>query len=230
MNGISASWNSGGQSRSAARLMSGEVLKYVGFLLMLVDHANRYLLLGHPWMAQAGRFVFPIFAMVLGMGLRGASHVKLERLWWSLIGLGVVAELVALPLVWEGLRSHLELNVVFTMAAGCVFVWARVIEGAPGWIRWMAVCAGVAGSLFSEYGPVGAALVYAAYSMRPSLLLACLGWLSLSQLTLVPFGALVMVWGVSWWCGSRLVGSWRRMFGWLYVGQFAVFSALVLSA
>lgn len=191
----------------------------------MVDHANRYLLLGQPWMEQAGRFVFPIFALVLGHGLRGCDgEARARRVLLPLLGLALVAELAALPLMLQGVRAW-QGNVLWTLAGGCALIGVSEC-GSRAWrvAVWVVV---LAASCAAEYGPVGVLLVYAGWSMRAWLVGACLALLSVAQLTLVPLLALPLVSGVMRWCGEERVGSVRRMFGWLYVGQFVVFSAVV---
>lgn len=184
-------------------------------------------------MEQAGRFVFPIFALVLGWGLRGRDgEVRARRVLVPLVGLAVVAELAAVPLYLEGLRPAWQLNVLWTLAGGCALVWVMQLRFADPWdgaqlgVRWMAWVGVLIASCASEYGPAGVVLVYGAWRASVWLVVGALVLLSVMQLTVLPLLALPLVSGVMRWCGDERVGSVRRMFAWLYVAQFAVFSAV----
>lgn len=192
---------------------------------MLVDHANRYLLASDfPWMEQAGRVVFPLFAFVLGFGLcRRGGQDRALFLAALLVVFGAVAHLAAIPLVLAGVRGD-ALNVLFTLAAGCMMIWGWR-HGVLGSAAFMA--AGVL-SWCSEYGPIGAALVFAFWLGRPWLSWLLLAALSVMQLTLVPLAVLVLVRVAEWLCAGENMRSPRMLFGLGYIVQFAAFSLLLI--
>ncbi|WP_454261607.1 TraX family protein [Pseudoxanthomonas mexicana] len=104
---------------------SREWLKWSALLLMTGDHVNKALLHGaYPWLTDAARVVFPIFAFVLVANLYerpGAStRAALVRL--------LVAAVIAQPFHAWAFGSWFPLNVLFTLALG-VYVCS-----APGWL------------------------------------------------------------------------------------------------
>lgn len=205
-------------------LMSVEALKYTGFLLMILDHLNRYLFSGaSPWMDQAGRAAFPIFAMVLGYGLRRANAEKAVRQAVWLLAFAVVAHVAAMPLVAAEVRGD-ALNVLFTLGAGCLLVAA---EACGGLRRWVCVSLALPMAWFAEFGLIGAFLVWSArrgLTWQTWVLLALLSFL---QLSVVPLAAPALVWLSDRLCGDEAMRSPRMLFGAGYVAQFAVFSLLV---
>lgn len=194
---------------------------------MLLDHLNRYLLSGaHEWMNQAGRAVFPIFALVLGFGLRGlVCERRAARLMLWLALLFAVSELAAWYLVASGVRPAYPFNVLLTLFCGVVLVWARRQDKVTG-----VVAMGVALllSLLGEYGPIGALLVYAAYAGRTWAVWALLGVLSVWQLSLVPLCVPALWYVAHWMCGDQSMRSPKMLFGAAYAGQFAAFSLALL--
>ena len=107
------------------RSLALELAKYSAFLLMLLDHLNAYLLGGaHSWMWELGRVVFPMFAVVLGLGLRGAGPGRVLEVAKRIAVVAVVAEACAWPLLDAGVRP-MYLNVCVTLAAGCLLVDAE---------------------------------------------------------------------------------------------------------
>ncbi|MBI5792553.1 MAG: conjugal transfer protein TraX [Rhodocyclales bacterium] len=135
-----------------------EGLKWLAFALMLIDHANKYLLnWSVPWMFAVGRLAMPIFAVVLGYNMarfgvddtRGLRRL-LARLtlaaaiatvpfialgktlaggWWPLNILAALATAVAVLLLW---RSSFPLHRV---TAVVVFL----VGGALGEFFWPAI-------------------------------------------------------------------------------------------
>lgn len=200
-----------------------ELVKYWAFLLMLVDHVNAYLLGGaHEWMWQAGRLVFPAFALVLGFGLRNLSTDR-RRLILRLLAIAVVAEVAALPLELAGVRPG-YLNVCFTLTAGVVLVEA---ERSAGWYRVALAAIAVGLSWHAEYGFLGAALVWAAACRSWAWVVALVGVLSVWQGSPAPLAALpALLWAEREAQGMSL-RSWRSAFGVGYVAQFLLFAALL---
>lgn len=190
---------------------------------MLLDHANRYLLSGrHEWMEQAGRAVFPFFALVLGMGLRGElSTRRAARLLSALAVLALLAHVAALPLVGAGVRGE-ALNALVTLAAGVLLVFGRQQQMIPG-IGIMLL--GAIGASFGEYGIIGAGLVYAVARQHTVAIWSLLVLLSVSQLTIVPLFVPLLWLLADGLCGEERMRSPRMLFGAGYVLQFGAFSA-----
>lgn len=176
-------------------------------------------------MEQAGRLVFPIFAMVLGVGLRGeGGSARAWRMLRPLALIAFVAHVAAMPLVDAGVRGD-AWNVLATLCAGALAV-AAMGEGTASRIAFVSVAALVA--WFSEYGWIGAGLVLATWAGSVWAVWLLLALLSVLQLTVMPLLVPGMFWLVHWMCGDEAWRSPRRLFAWGYVGQFAVFSALVM--
>lgn len=98
-----------------------EFVKWVALVLMTGDHVNKALLAGAaPWLSDAARLVFPVFAFVLAWGIErgrvGARGRALTRL--------VVAGVLVQPLHALAFGYWLPGNVLLTLAAG-LFVGGR---------------------------------------------------------------------------------------------------------
>lgn len=190
---------------------------------MILDHANRYLWSGeYGWMEQAGRAVYPLFALVLGVGLRGdLSTGRAVRLLLALAVLAVLAHVAALPLVGAGVRGE-ALNALVTLGAGVLLVYGRQQQMIPG-IGIMllgAICA-----TLGEYGLIGAGLVYVVARQHTVAIWSLLVLLSVSQLTIVPLFVPLLWLLADRLCGEERMRSPRMLFGAGYVLQFAAFSA-----
>lgn len=202
-----------------------DLAKLLAFLLMVADHANAYLLAGaYPWVWQAGRVVFPLFALALGIGLFGRAEHALS-VAKRLGVLAVVAELAAWPLLEAGVRLP-YLNVCFTLAGGALLVYASSLSG---WRQWACVALVVAVTWFSEYGFLGAAMVWAQAGgvRRLGWLLATVAGICLFQGTPAPALALFIMDAL---LRHQSAPGWRTprlLFGALYVLQFVAFGALL---
>lgn len=197
---------------------------------MILDHANRWLWSrSFPALDEAGRLVFPLFAMVVGFGLAGRRPASTADLFWRLVALAVAAQFACLPLDLMGLRSG-RLNVLWTLAAGLLLVHGTKRAGGGG----VAVAAvGFVLSWFSEYGPPGAVLVWAAWRAEERsdwtsqlLLWVALGALAMMQRMIGPLLVPAFVAIAMWMCGDERMRSPRMLFGLGYVLQFAAFALL----
>lgn len=196
---------------------------------MIGDHVNRYLWSGaHDWIEQAARAVFPLFAMVLGAGLRGRRLDSHARQVWGLIGWALLAQLAMLPLMLSGVMGP-RLNVLWTLAFGMVLiVWWSAESSARRVSRVLAWGVVLAASCVAEYGPVGVMLVWAAWRGSRAGIWLCLGWLALTQLSLVPLVVPAMFWACETWI--REPGrSPKRLFAAGYVVQWVVIGVLTLA-
>lgn len=111
-------------------------MKWIALLLMTGDHVNKVLLAGsHPWLTDAARVVFPVFAFVLAWNLeRGRPDARgraLRRL--------VVAGVLVQPLHALAFGYWLPGNVLLTLAAGLF-----VAGPAPAALRLLVLLAGAA--------------------------------------------------------------------------------------
>lgn len=174
-------------------------------------------------MEQAGRAAFPVFAIVLGYGLRRANGEKALRQAAWLVAFAVVAHVAAMPLVAAEVRGD-SLNVLFTLAAGCLLVAAEACGGLRRWV-WVVVALSMA--WFAEFGLIGAFLVWSSRGGLTWQTWALLALLSVAQLSPVPLAVPALVWLADRLCGDEAMRSPRMLFGAGYVAQFAVFSALV---
>ena len=110
-------------SRKPLRIADGSLhaLKWLGLVLMTLDHVNKYLLQGQAaWMFEAGRLVMPLFSFVLaynlareGPGTRGAAARTARRL--------VVVGLLATPICWL-LQGPWPLNILLTLASAAAVI------------------------------------------------------------------------------------------------------------
>lgn len=174
-------------------------------------------------MGEAGRVVFPLFAISLGLGIRSLSADRLRGVVVRLLLLAVLAQLAAYPLQAAGVRGD-WLNVCVTLASGVALVWA---DGLRGWQRVAVVLVAFFVCLPAEYGFVGAAVVWACARGRAGWLVVLLGVLSVYQLTPVPMLALLMVAVTVASFRGEYCRAPRRLFGWAYVLQFVGFSFVV---
>lgn len=98
-----------------------EWLKWIALVLMTGDHVNKVLLDGaYPWLTNAARIVFPIFAIVFvynlrlqeegDHGLRASTRVA-------------IAGLVVQPLHAWAFGYWLPLNVLLSLSAGAFVCW-----------------------------------------------------------------------------------------------------------
>jgi hypothetical protein len=132
-----------------------EAIKWLAFLLMVGDHVARYAVPGLgpvPWLA--GRLVFPLFAIALGVGV--ARRHELRDVVVRLVLWGCLAQ-AAMMFAVPQVRA---LNVLFTFAVGSGVVQlaraqGRVVARALGFVALLVASCAV------EYGPIGCALIAA---------------------------------------------------------------------
>lgn len=130
-----------------------ELLKWVALVLMTGDHVNRALLGGqYVGLADAGRLVFPLFALVLACNL-----VRLQAIQPALQRLAIAALVAQVP-YYLAFGYAMPLNVLATFAVAlCVLLlWIREREI-------LACLVGLALSPLVDYGLPGVALVFFAW-------------------------------------------------------------------
>lgn len=130
-----------------------ELLKWIALVLMTGDHINTALLEGGaPWLGQAGRVVFPIFAFVLAWNIEHASPASRGRALHRL----VIAGLLVQPLHALVFGFWIPATILLTLAAG-IFVADR--ERSP----WMRLVVFLVGAFFVDYQWAGVFLVAACF-------------------------------------------------------------------
>ena len=162
-----------------------EALKWLGLVLMTLDHVNKYLLAGSSWVLfDLGRLVMPVFGFVLMYRLAHADtpvsgvHARVARRL-LIVGIGATPVFVALGGWWP-------LNILFTLLLATGIV--RLLGQGGVW-RWLAAVTAVAiGGAGVEFGWFG--------------VLACVGaWAYCRQPTPVRLAcwaaALASLWGVN---------------------------------
>lgn len=159
--------------------------KWLALLLMVIDHANKYLFDGSVgWMYAVGRLSMPLFAFVVGMNLARIDmrhHGRYRRTAMRLAVFGVLATpafiaLNHLPAGWW------PLNMMFGLLVAVIAAWLMDRRDSMSRMSaWVVVVWG--GALVEFWWPaVGLCLCVWAYQRRPlrALLfgyLSCLGLL-----------------------------------------------------
>lgn len=128
-----------------------EALKWLALVLMTGDHVNKVLLQGGmPWLTDAARVVFPIFAIVLAYNL--ATHPDPQAARRSLSRMLLAAVLVQPFHAWA-FGYWVPLNVLFSLALGLYCCTERN--------RPLALAAALLGGLFVDYGWCAPAIMLA---------------------------------------------------------------------
>lgn len=206
-----------------------ELCKWLGFLAMIADHANKLLFDGSMvgW-AEFGRLAFPLFAFALSAGLSGSARAGVDRVALKLLLWGGISTLVTMP-VWGGFR----LNIFYTLAAGVLvgqFVWDLLQPSdreSISFDRTCVVLASILLSIFMEYQLVGVFMVAVTFvAYRAQSLLALAWWvISVGLLLLENYNnwstAAVLVLAVLQFVQLR-VPRIRGVFYWLYPSHLAV--------
>lgn len=127
-----------------------EAAKWLGFALMVVDHANSYLLdFRYPVAFLLGRLVFPLFVLALAEGLARRGEVVASGTFRRLLLWGCIAQVP-----WSLLTGGSGLNVVFSLAFIVGANLAVFGTGAPlRRVLWGVGC--TVGACLSEYGLAG---------------------------------------------------------------------------
>jgi hypothetical protein len=184
-----------------------EALKWLGLVLMTLDHVNKYLLQGQvAWMFAAGRVVMPLFSVVLAWNLaRPASLASAGQVAWRTARRLAVFGLIATPVSWA-LIGPWPLNILFMLAcaAGAIALLQR---GRP--LRALAV--GLVGGFLVEFWwpAIGMTVAGWCFLRQPSWR-AGLGWCTGMVLVGLINGsqwgwACLPLVGLTGWLGSRLV-------------------------
>lgn len=199
-----------------------ELLKWVALVLMTGDHVNKVLLANsEPWLTEAARVVFPIFAIVLAYNL--VTH-RNDDATPRVLGRLVMAAVFAQPFHALAFGYWLPLNVLYTLALGVYVCSARN--------PWLAAVAWILGGALVDYQWAGVGVIVAASMVFKSnghwrswlLLAAAIAALYVINGNLWALLALPLV----WWLG-RVPGDvprWRWTFYGYYLGHLALLAAL----
>ena len=150
-------------ARDVPTLLGGpqlEMVKWLAFALMVVDHIPRSLPV--PWGAWAwvvGRTAMPLFCLALGAGLalgRGDTSRVEHRLLLAAFA-SQPLYMLAFGIEWP------RMNVLFTLLAGTALTSLLVPGRWPTWAELSRVLCVCPLLLFSDYGIAGAALVPLCY-------------------------------------------------------------------
>jgi len=202
-----------------------EALKWLGLVLMVLDHVNKYLLGGTwPVLYMLGRLVMPIFGFVLAYNLarpRALESGVHARVMKRLFIFGALAT----P-SFVGLVGWWPLNILFMLLLATALIWLLEQD------RWLARLAAAVLFLFAgafvEFWWFGVAYCVAAWTFfrHPSVgraLLLCLVTLSLVVVNrnLGALAALPLL-----WAASHVEISLRRS-RWIYYAFYPGHLALI---
>lgn len=205
-----------------------EAVKWLAFVLMVLDHATIFLTDERPgWAYLLGRLVFPLFVMALGHGLSKAGRLAFDASAGRLLVWACVAQVPFAMLI-----PGVVLNVLFTFWAG-VTLYALVAFRQFSALRVLLALGAILATHAVEFGPIGVALVVTAIGhARAEDVVERRVWLGgfWGALTLlhavngVPVAMLapLVYWAVVKWVE---VPRWRHGFYYLYPAQFAAIVA-----
>ncbi|MBQ8684248.1 MAG: hypothetical protein IJ518_07020 [Clostridia bacterium] len=106
------------------RGLSGNLLKGLACLSMLVDHMGHLLFPQLHWMRWVGRLALPLFAYFLAEGCRHTRNRA--RYFGRMLGLGCLCQAVYLLVQWQsGGNRFVVLNILLTLAVAQLlcFTW-----------------------------------------------------------------------------------------------------------
>lgn len=151
--------------------LSGNALKIIAMLAMLIDHVGYYLFPTLLVLRAVGRIAFPIFAYMIA---EGYAHTRSRlRYFLTVAGVGVLSQLAAT--IGAGVL-HMNILITFALAIAVAALSDTLLQGTP---RHQAL-AGVAlagilflvagmpylSSLSFDYGAVGVLLPPMLYRLR----------------------------------------------------------------
>lgn len=103
-----------------------EMLKWLGLVLMTLDHVNSFILNHHyPIFFEAGRMVMPIFAFVLAYNLARFNTAK-NQVYKRVIGRMLIFGTLATPFfiaLNPAVHYGYPLNILFTLAASTACIY-----------------------------------------------------------------------------------------------------------
>jgi hypothetical protein len=198
-------------ARSPAPLAFSEAslsaAKWLALVLMVIDHANKYLFDGsQPWMYALGRISMPLFAFVLGynlarQGMLASGGYRRLALRLAVFGLLATVPFIAINKLAGG---WWPLNMMFTLLVAVISAWLFDMR-RPG--ATVAACLVLAwGGALGEYWwpAIGLCLCVWAYQRQPSRgliagFLACLVLLWFVNGDLWALAAVPVLFALRWW-------------------------------
>jgi len=142
-----------------------EALKWLGIVLMTLDHANRYLLAGQvPLLFALGRIAMPLFGFVLAYNLArpGAlANAVFKRTRTRLLLYGAIATIPFVALKAPLTYGWWPLNVLFTLWVGTVLI--ELLERRRPQRMLVILPLFAFGSLLPEYWHLGTGAMIAAW-------------------------------------------------------------------
>ena len=135
-------------SHSGVRVTAAalEAIKWVGLILMVVDHINKFLFNGFNGTAFAwGRLAMPCFVFVLAYKLALADESAYKRVMLRCVAFGFIA-LVPLYLMGGATRAIYPLNMLFTV---CVLTMVLALLRRGQWFS--AACVFALGGCVVEF-------------------------------------------------------------------------------
>ena len=104
--------------------LSGNVLKIIAMISMLIDHVGYYLFPSLLALRAIGRLAFPIFAYMIA---EGCTHTRNRwRYFLTVAGIGIVCQTTAFLVAGS---LHLEILCTFALAIATVFCLDTVLYG-----------------------------------------------------------------------------------------------------
>lgn len=197
-----------------------EPCKWIGLVLMVVEHASWYVwnVMPGPVMLL-GRMVFPLFALALVLGIVGKTRAQRLELVQRLVVWGAIAAGCALAV-----RDPFPLNVLFTFALGVTLHSVLTSVNASRYVVAAVVLLLGFGVEFGPLGVIGVAslVAWANEQRRWRWLAVGFGCICASNGNLFALGALAVALAIE--VGELEVPRIRRLFYWTYAGQWPVYT------
>lgn len=199
-----------------------EAAKWLGFVLMILDHANIHLLEGrYPILYLLGRLVFPLFALALAEGLARGGELRAHGVLRRLVVWACIAQIP-----WSAFDHSAGLNVLFALAAG-LSCYLAIFSFGPVSRRVVYGVLGVGVAVAAEFGIAGLLVVVSSLLWREwpekraylVLYAAALASLYAVNATFFAMAAPLVFFGLRQ-CGD--IPRVRHLFYWMYPGHLVV--------
>lgn len=203
-----------------------EALKWLGFVLMVADHTNRFLLHDAvPLVYEASRIAFPLFGFALAYNL-ARPQADLPKAQKRLLLWGLCAQ----PFFWFAAGFDAPLNVLLTFYVAAIAI--GYVDAAARNAAALAVAIGLVVVLgfFVDFGPFGVAYLVSSYLLcRRVTAIRAATWVAMIGIGLaVPNGTYTALFAAPLiLLISRLeivMPRFRTGFYVLYVGHLVVFA------